>query len=564
MKINQLARNFILGLIFLLAVLLRLPFLDQVPPALYSDEVSQGYNAYSLITTGKDEYGAARPVSFRSFGDWKPPLATYLMIPTIKLFGLNAWGVRFPSALLGSMSVLIIYGLVIEIMGRYQKTYALKQSSLSDVIALVTAFLLAISPWHILQSRSAMLVGVTSFFYFLGLWSFFRGFKNSLYWLVGGISFVMAIYGYYGMRLMVPLTVMVLCFFFHKELKKNRKTILISAVIAIFLLFPLGFAYIKNSEVIFGRAKTVSIFFDKGIELTQTQLLKEDINRIPDKLAKKFHTLTFSYGVDIMRRFFEHLSSYFLFLVGDTSPPFQIPNMGILYFVDGIFIVIGFVYIVKTNVHLFILISTFIAISIIPAALTFVTPAANRTFTLVFPLLFLAAIGICSTVISIKHAFYKKTFILFLGVTYGISMLFFVRNYFFVLPKDNAQWWHFGYQELFSYLKNQEKQYDTITISSKTSVPYIFLLFYNQVDPFLVKKQIRRNYKDDQFGFEHVDRFGIYEFPRYFEGDMPVENLPHNSLIVLTSDEKIEQESREIQKIYYPNQTVAFRIYEVL
>ena len=85
----------------ILSAFLRLWHLGSIPSSLYSDEVDQGYNAYSLLKTGKDEHGKFLPVSLRSFGDWKPPLPTYLMIPSIMIFGLNEFAVRFPSAILG-------------------------------------------------------------------------------------------------------------------------------------------------------------------------------------------------------------------------------------------------------------------------------------------------------------------------------------------------------------------------------------------------------------------------------------------------------------------------------
>src|SRR3989344_5322114 len=96
-------------IITIIASLLRVIKLDTYPPALYSDEVAQGYNAYSVLTTGLDEYGTWLPVSFRSFGDWKPPLPTYFMVPTIAVFGLNEYGIRISSALFGIGSVLLTY-----------------------------------------------------------------------------------------------------------------------------------------------------------------------------------------------------------------------------------------------------------------------------------------------------------------------------------------------------------------------------------------------------------------------------------------------------------------------
>ncbi|MDO8610433.1 MAG: hypothetical protein Q7R95_07830, partial [bacterium] len=63
--------------IILLAGFLRLYKLGEVPGSLDWDEASIGWNAYSLLKTGTDEYGKAWPVSIRSFNDYKPPMYVY-------------------------------------------------------------------------------------------------------------------------------------------------------------------------------------------------------------------------------------------------------------------------------------------------------------------------------------------------------------------------------------------------------------------------------------------------------------------------------------------------------
>ena len=79
--------NLILGLIIILAVFLRFYYIEKIPNGLYSDEASYGYNAFSILETGKDEYGNFMPLAFRSFGDYKAPLYIYFLIPFIKIFG---------------------------------------------------------------------------------------------------------------------------------------------------------------------------------------------------------------------------------------------------------------------------------------------------------------------------------------------------------------------------------------------------------------------------------------------------------------------------------------------
>src|SRR3989344_741922 len=102
-------RNILLGLILSLALFLRLWMLGSLPPSLSWDEVSTGYNAYSILQTGKDEWGFKYPISFRAYGDYKLPGYIYLDVPFVAMFGLNEWGVRLPSAILGVGLVVVVF-----------------------------------------------------------------------------------------------------------------------------------------------------------------------------------------------------------------------------------------------------------------------------------------------------------------------------------------------------------------------------------------------------------------------------------------------------------------------
>src|SRR3989339_1082012 len=98
----------LLIIIIVLAFLLRFWKLDTYP-AFNADEAALGYNAYSLILTGKDEHGNSWPVHFRSFNDFKPGGYVYIILPFVKVFGLNEWSVRSPNAILGVGTVYVLY-----------------------------------------------------------------------------------------------------------------------------------------------------------------------------------------------------------------------------------------------------------------------------------------------------------------------------------------------------------------------------------------------------------------------------------------------------------------------
>ncbi len=92
------------ALLFILGFSIRIAYISILPYGLNWDETSYAYNAYSVMTTGKDEWGTSYPILLRSFGDFKPALLSYLIIPFLNIF--SDWNVaaRFPVILLNSLA----------------------------------------------------------------------------------------------------------------------------------------------------------------------------------------------------------------------------------------------------------------------------------------------------------------------------------------------------------------------------------------------------------------------------------------------------------------------------
>ncbi|MFH2061503.1 MAG: phospholipid carrier-dependent glycosyltransferase, partial [Candidatus Beckwithbacteria bacterium] len=123
-----------LGLIVFLAIFLRFVNLGSNPPSLYWEEAALGYDAYSILKTGKDFHGNPWPlVAFESFGDYKPSLYFYTTVPFIALFDLTPLAVRFPSALFGSLTVLLVFLFA-------------KQFFKKPTVPLLSALFLCLSP----------------------------------------------------------------------------------------------------------------------------------------------------------------------------------------------------------------------------------------------------------------------------------------------------------------------------------------------------------------------------------------------------------------------------------
>jgi len=105
----------ILGLITLLSLFLSLYKLNMVPPCLNSDEIAYGYNAFSIMQTGADEHGKFLPLRLESFEDFKLPLYTYILIPFIKIIGVNDLAVRFPNIILACLFPILFYSILKKI-----------------------------------------------------------------------------------------------------------------------------------------------------------------------------------------------------------------------------------------------------------------------------------------------------------------------------------------------------------------------------------------------------------------------------------------------------------------
>lgn len=539
----------ILILIILLSVFLRIFGLGSIPPSLYSDEANQGYNAYSILLTGKDEYGTFLPVSLRSFGDWKPPLPTYSMIPSIWLLGLSEYSIRLPSAILGIATVLLLFFTTLKLLSEQKNKVQ---------IALLSSFYLAISPWHTLQSRASMLVAVGLFCLLGGVYLFLRGMKNGRFFLLSSVLFALAVYSYYGLRVVTPLVLLLLLIKFREKIFIFRKELFLSGVLGFLLLLPLFGAFLKQPDVIFGRAKTVSIFYDKGINLRKWELITQDGISASPLITRFFHNNLYMYARSVTQRFLSHLDGRYLFFNGDGSQPFQIPSMGILYFPDLVFILLGVIMLFKNKYFSRWLIIFWIIISFIPASLTFVTPSSNRTFNAVIAYAVLSATGI---VYMKKGKFPKILTAIAITIFYSLSFGYFLNQYFVKLPRDFANFWNYGWREVVEYVKNNEAKYANIIVPDLNGMPYIYFLLYQKYPPAAFQANAVKPFVADRFGFEHVEAFDKYLFPAEFDWNFTKKyNLQKNSLYIIPAA-YAQNDADYIKAIYYPNGKIAFKIF---
>lgn len=470
MKINKIILSLIA--IVIIAFFLRVNNLGIVPPSPDWDEAALGYNAYSLLQTGRDEYGKFLPIVFRSFDDYKPPLYIYLTIPSVALFGLNVFAVRFPSAILGTLTVLITFFLVRRLF---------ENNNNKNLLALLSAFLLAISPWHLQFSRVAFETNSALFFNVLGIWLFLEGLKRPKVWILAVISFGLAPYTYHSARVFTPLLILGCLLIWRKDIWFQKKYAAIAGTVLFLITIPLLSTLLSPEGRL--RIKGVSILAD------QTNILSRDITKIEDDqkssfpLVKVLHNRRITYARLILDGYLRHYDIKWLFFDGD-NPRHHAPGMGLMYLWELPFFLFGIYKLFCSSGKEKYLIFWWFFMAPVAAAPTTELPHAVRTLTfLPIPMIF-TTLGIVGFMEILKTwQWWKKIVIIPISLFILFNCVYYFHQYHGHLSLETSKSWQYGYKQVVDDVKSVYSDYDKIVVSTKLEEPHMFFLFYLKYDP---------------------------------------------------------------------------------
>ena len=238
-----------LFIIFFLGFVFRFWELGRFPIGIHRDEAFLGYNAFSILKTGKDISNNFLPIHIESFL-FSPAGYSYISIPFISIFGLNAFSARAASAFFGSATVVALFFLV-KIL--FQK------SRYATLCALLASFTLAISPWHINLSRTATENIVVTFLVVLGLLLFLSwvNYKRTKILIGSFVVFGLSLLFYQAPRAFLPLFLPFLFLVYRSRFSKRDTLISVVLFITIFII-PLVILLSSPDNSL--RIRTVSIF----------------------------------------------------------------------------------------------------------------------------------------------------------------------------------------------------------------------------------------------------------------------------------------------------------------
>lgn len=517
-----------------LSFILRIYLLDKIPNSISGDEAAFGYNAYSILKTGRDEFGYKYPLYFRSFDDYKNPLFGYLLIPFIAIFGLTEWTIRLPSVLSGTGLILLIFLITKRLLN-------------NNRVSLLTAFFAGISPWLIQYSRVAIEVELAFFLTLSGLWFFLRSKDKSFYYIFSAFFWTLAFYTYYSSKVWIVLFGLYLLivneaprayargifkFFSERNPPKHYPTSLklrgVSAIshssmgltswfsakadkkinrylflsIVIFTAMTLPYLYLLKTTNIGLRSYAVSVFADQEqIQKDANSILADQEKNI--KIGRLIHNRRLTFLNQALNGYLKILSPEILFAQSRYN---QISSTRLLYLWQLPVILLGFIYLIR-NKSLFLFILIWLLIGFLPGGLTALPIYDRRILLNSYPLIFLTSLGLFNL---IRHIL-KDTilFKLVICILLTCSFYLYLHNYFIHGRNEVIYLWGNGMKEVVWATQKEKKNFDKVIVSMKLNAPLTYFLFYEKYPP---AKYLQEGGTISGGFMEEVNKFDKYRF----------------------------------------------------
>ncbi|MEK7458117.1 MAG: hypothetical protein AAB612_01360 [Patescibacteria group bacterium] len=473
----------LLVLCILLGSLLRLVKFPTVPGGLNRDEAALGYNAFSLLKTGKDEWGKQWPIVFRSFGDYKLAGYIYTAIPSIAVFGLNAFSVRLPSLLAGIALIPLAYMFTLSFIPIHLS---------KKHIGVFAAGIQAIAPWALHYSKVAFEANLALMLFVLGLTYIIREAPQCTkksFW--GALLIFLSLITYNAPLVILPVIVLMMLLWKKKPIKS-----VILLALGIFVAFLLVFPATQSK-------RAITVFSDEGVK---TSLMNGRFHAGSNILQRVYYSRPIYYSLVIGRQYISSFHPQFLVIRGGQNPWHQVPGAAhlswTLYALAILGLVVGWkVFRREDNLLIY---GIFFA-SPLASAITSDAPQATRMLLFFFMLTFFAAVGL------FWISRYSKWIAMGVVIAATFELLFYMQIYLGSFAQHPQVEWLAGIDKAIVKANQLRTSNETIIIIGDQHYTYIYPLFYEKVNPIEFQSTVQY-YPNDALGLSQVKQFGHYTF----------------------------------------------------
>jgi 4-amino-4-deoxy-L-arabinose transferase-like glycosyltransferase len=467
----------LIWLILGVAFLLRFVFLSGFPVGFNADEASNGYDAYSLLRTGRDQWGTVLPLVLKSFGDFKAPLYTYLTVLSVAVFGLNVFAVRLPNVIIGTIAILVVYLLT-------NKIFSLGKLTTSKWPGIIAALLLAINPWSVMMSRGAFESNLITLLVPLGIYLFLKGLEKPKYLSYSAISFGLSFFAYHSAKLIAPMIIVALIAISFRKLRniKFKKLILPGLIMGIFTVGLVYTFLIGGGSRVAERSITSGAIEAGAVE--KIKLIQAGMNPI---LAKALHNKYQVVAERFLTNYIQYFSGKFLLTKGAGDATYGMrPGIGVIYIVEGL-LLLGLIpmFIKKDTRKLTFLLLFWLLITPLPAALaTGIGYSGNRAMGMIPVLQILGSLGAFGWWGFLSRMNNKNRYLIvvlfFVALTFSVSR--FVKAYTSSPSELVLNQMLYGRLDAGAWL-SQNVDGKKVIVSRSLSEPQIYIAFASLWDP---------------------------------------------------------------------------------
>ena len=513
---------------FLLILVFALHFfrLSDIPPGLSNDEAANGYEAYSLYRTGADQWGNRFPLVLHGFGDDRLPMYSYLSIPFVAVFGLNAMAVRL-------LSVVSGIGLVFAM-------YFLGAVLVSERAGILAAVLLSVTPWFFGMTRIAMETPLALLFTLFFVLAFYRSSSQPVYYIWSILVALLSMFTYHGSRLFIPLIGILLLVdrireagirHFFAPFRRRKALGILTLAAAVMGAVLLGYSVFVDGGIT--RLQQVGITNDPTILDRQNMIRSACVSALPSTFCRIIGNEYVGYAVRFFMNFMHLFSLDFLSLNPDQAKGL-LPLVGFFPLIVILLAGYGALYIFSTQGYrqLKVLVLGWLLFAPISDSLTG-AGQYSRAFVMIPPIILLSAAGFS----GISQNYRKLSYAVW-GMI-AVQTMMFLSLYFTYFPVYQAQFTHDEYRLATDYVKSLSPDtYSNVYISRRffDSKQYMFYLYYFQIDPRWYQQSGSKDWHMESNGWIKVDRVGNW----YFMDGLPgAGEVPDKSLFIGSQAEEI-------------------------
>jgi hypothetical protein len=293
-----LKQKFLLAAIIVLAIFFRFYKINVMPGGLFPDMAANGLDINLM------QAGHLQP--FYERGNGREALFFYMEWASVAMFGKGVWQFSIVSALMGVLAVIMCYFVCFRLFltGEDYEDLLVKKRAIN--ISLLAAFLMAVSSWHMVLSRTAFRATLIPLFSALAIYFLLRTYqattKKAKVWfaILFGASLALGFYTYIAFRIMAAVLFMALFWPLLAKIREskfwstviNYKLAVLGSLLAFAVFFfPLGKYFYTHPGSFLGRAGQVSVFNQSLYTVDGVQLVtKPSVVAVVSVMGEVFKT----------------------------------------------------------------------------------------------------------------------------------------------------------------------------------------------------------------------------------------------------------------------------------